>query len=213
MSINTLVIGESGTGKTRSIFELDPKTTFLINVNGKPLTFKCAGNYVEGKNLANTDNAETIIKGIIHVDKNRPDIKIGIIDDAQYIMANEFMRRAKEKGYDKFNEIGEKYWTILWQCQMCRKDLMWFILSHNEIDDTGKSRIKTIGKMLNDKICIEGMFSIVLNTVVDDKKYFFETQNSGHNTTKTPEGMFEDYRIPNSLKYVSEKINAYYKGE
>jgi len=93
-----------------------------------------------------------------------------------------------------------------------RDDLTVFILSHSETTDSGESKCKTIGKMLDDKICLEGMFTIVLNTAYEDNKYFFETQTNGSNTSKSPEGMFADLRIENNLKLVVDSINSYNEG-
>ena len=124
-------------------------------------------------------------------------------------MANEFMRRAKEKGYEKFTEIGEHYWKLLEVCNEC-ENINIFILSHSEETEMGKTKIKTIGKLLDDKITIEGMFSIVLRTCVEGGNYYFRTKNSGQDTVKTPFEMFEDELIPNDLKLVKDKITAYY---
>lgn len=216
MAKPVLIIGESGSGKSRSLLNLDPKSTFLINVNQKDLPFKGWKSkfvYVTNENptgnAIGTDDTDTIIKMIQYIDKKRTEIKVGVIDDSQYIMANEFMRRAKEKGFEKFTEIGEHYWKIIWECQLCRQDMIWFILSHSETNDNGHTKAKTIGKLLDDKICVEGMFSIVLNTRVEDRKYFFETQTNGQNTTKSPEGMFPEFKIPNDLEYVRQQIINY----
>lgn len=223
MATNCMVIGKSGSGKSRALADLDSKITFLINVNRKPLPFKgYKGKYVPitkdnpKGNLLESDDPETIIRTIDHIDKNRPEIKVCVVDDFQYIMANEFMRRAKERGYVKFTEIGEHAWRIIWNAQLTRQDLVWFFLAHSDENEHGESKCKTIGKMLDDKICVEGMFTVVLNTSVEvsdkDRTYWFETQTNGKNTSKSPEGMFESYRIPNSLKTVYDHIVAYERG-
>lgn len=220
MAINTLIIGESGTGKSRSLLNLDPKQTFIINVNGKPFPFKGWKSKYTQYSISNNkgnmlciDDPVKIKNAIVHIDTKLPHFKVGIIDDSQYIMANEFMRRSKERGFDKFTEIGEHYWSIIWQCQLCRQDMMWFFLSHQESSDTGTTKAKTIGKLLDDKICVEGMFTIVLNTIVEDGKYYFNTQNTGFNTSKAPEGMFESTKIPNDLEIVRQSIIKYEEGE
>lgn len=220
MATNVLIIGGSGTGKSTAIKTLNPLTTFLINVNGKDLPFKgWKSRYTQADsknpngNMVNCDKADKILSTIKHIDENRKEVNVGIIDDAQYILANEFMRRAKEKGYEKFTEIAEHYWSIIWACQLCRPDLIWFFLSHNETNEYGESKVKTIGKLLDDKICIEGMFSIVLSTLVDEGKYYFETKNNGRNTTKSPDEMFTENRISNNLEFVRNAILNYEKGE
>ncbi len=219
MAINVLILGRSGTGKSRSLLNLDPKSTFIINVNKKPLPFRgWKKNFVEltknnpNGNIIGIDDPDNIINTIRFIDNSRKEIKTLVIDDAQYIMANEFMRRATERGYDKFTQIAEHFWKIIFECQLCREEMICVFLSHSEIDENGLSKAKTIGKLLNEKIDIEGMFTIVLNTIVEDGKYSFGTQNDGSNTSKSPEGMFP-LKIENDLKIVIDSINLYNKGE
>ena len=208
MGVVTLVIGESGTGKSTSIRNMNPDTTFIFQTIKKPLPFKGAKFSKENGNILVTDNYDGLINGLKKLDKQKKYTDV-VIDDSQYIMANEFMRRAKEKGFEKFTEIGEHYWKLLECCNEC-ENLNIFILSHSEETDYGKTKIKTIGKLLDDKITIEGMFTIVLRTCVEGGNYFFRTKNSGNDTVKTPFEMFEDELIPNDLKLVKDKITAYY---
>lgn len=215
----TLIIGESGTGKSTSIRNLDEKETFIINVLDKPLPFRSfsqkykkinkegVGNYIA------SDDYEKIMKTINYVDNSMPHINNLIIDDFQYIMANEFMKRAKEKGYEKFTEIGLHAWQIIESCSNCRSDLFCFFLSHSEESDTGRRKCKTIGKMIDDKITLEGMFTTVLHSVVSDGKYKFLTQNNGSYIAKSPMEMFADNLIDNDLSSIKLKMNEYYYGE
>lgn len=203
----TLVLGESGTGKSTSLRNMNPETTFIFQSIKKPLPFK--GNKYTKENLMVTDNYEKIIKGLLKLDK-QDKFKDVIIDDSQYIMANEFMRRSKEKGFEKFTEIGEHYWRILETCNSL-ENINVFILSHTDENEMGKVKIKTIGKLLDDKITIEGMVTIVLRTCVEGGEYFFRTKNNGQDTVKSPLGMFEDELIPNDLLTVKNKINEYYE--
>ena len=209
----TLIIGKSGTGKSRSIINLPADKTGVINVNGKPLPFRgWKANYKamnkEGGNMLvlknDPEDYQRICNGIGYINKN---FTVGIIDDFQYVMANEFMRRAKETGFQKFTDIGCHAWEIVHL--LSSSPIHWFVLSHSETSDAGETKAKTIGKLLDDKICLEGMFSMVLNTVVEDGKFYFETQNNGQNTSKSPEGMFDSVRIPNDLEYVISHINKY----
>lgn len=218
MSTPVLILGDSGTGKSRSMLNLNHDTNVLLNVLDKPLPFKgwkTQYKKLDSKtntgNMLNSDDWATILKFLNYVSLSKPEAKTIVIDDFQYIMANEFMRRSSEKGYDKFNDIGTHAWHILSQIRLLREDLVVFVLSHSELDEYGTSRCKTIGKMLNDKICIEGMFSIVLNTNVVDGKYCFQTQNSGSNTSKSPEGMFSSLNIDNDLSLVYDAIKEYEK--
>lgn len=216
MSTNVLVMGESGSGKSRSIKSLDPKTTFLINVIGKPLPFRgwneLYTKYDEKKgNLFVSDNWSHIQKMISHVSDKLPQFKTIVIDDMQYLLANEYMRRAKEKGYEKFAEFADHYWQVIWECCLSRVDLVCVILSHSETTDMGKIKAKTIGKMLDEKICVEGLFVVVLHSKYEDGKYFFDTQTDGFTTAKSPEEMFKERRIDNDLSLVVKAVNAYNK--
>ncbi|MDR3012615.1 MAG: ATP-binding protein [Chitinispirillales bacterium] len=228
MSTSVLVIGKSGTGKSRSMLNLDPATTFLINVNGKDLPFvghkakyqRLSNNNLKG-NMAVTDKYEQIISAINYVNDKRPEIKVAVIDDFQYVMSNLYMARATEKAvkdavFQMYKEIGSHAFHIIRACNACRDDLVWVFLSHSEESDTGETKIKTIGKMLDNVIVPEGMFTVVLNTAtahLDGKtEYYFETQNNGRSTAKSPEGMFENFKIPNDLKMVVDSINAYNNG-
>jgi hypothetical protein len=217
MSNASLIIGESGTGKSTSIRNLDPRETFIINVLNKPLPFKgykkCytwvspdgkTGNYYASDVY---DNIQIVIKKINSV---RLDIKTLIIDDFQYLMANEFMNRALERGYDKFSEIGKHAHDLLKLLPTLRDDLDVFILTHSESNEQGKMKIKTIGKMLDDKITIEGMYAMVLQTELMNGTYNFITQGDARHIAKSPMGMFEERNIPNDLAFVKQKMTAYY---
>jgi len=212
MSTSVLVIGASGSGKSTALRNLNPEETFIISVLGKPLPFKggrSAYKQEKGGNYYVTDSADNILKAIVSVDANKK-FKNLVIDDWQYVLANSFMRRAKEKGYEKFTDIGRDGWLIIKAACECRDDLKIFVIAHNEIDEKGNSKVKTIGKMLDDKITIEGMFTIVLHTWVEDGKYKFITQTDGHKIAKSPMGMFSESLIDNDLLEVSKAIDAYY---
>jgi hypothetical protein len=217
MAICTLVIGEPGTGKSTSIRNLKAEETFIINVVDKPLPFKgffkgykaITKENPEGNYYA-TDNYETIKRIIESVNSKKPHIKNLIIDDFQYIMCNEFMRRAKEKGFEKFTEIGMQAWEVINTLNKTRPDLNCYILTHSDIDSAGKTKMKTIGKMLEEKASLEGRFIIVLHTIVSEGGYRFLTQHDGAHLARSPLGMFKDRYIPNDLAYVNEKIYQYH---
>ena len=217
MSNLILILGQSGTGKSTSIRNMDSEDTFIIQTVNKPLPFKgfkksypIMDKDGKGKRLV-TDSYDKIIGCLKYLNNNK-DIKNIIIDDFQYVISNEFMLRAKEKGFDKFTEMAQHYYVIIDVASRLREDLNIFFLSHNEQKEDGTSKVKTIGKLLDEKITIEGLFTIVLNTVIQDNKYYFQTQNNGFNTTKSPLGMFDEQLIENDLKLVTEKINEYYGG-
>jgi len=215
MSQIIVIYGESGTGKSTSLRTLDPKETFVINVMGKPLPFKGWKNQYTlrtkeaGGNMLVSDNSNNIVTILTNIDKKMPEIKTIVIDDFQYTMANEFMRRATEKGYEKFTQIGQNAWNIISQASALRDDLKVFFLTHSDTDETGKSKIKTIGKMLDDKICLAGLFTIVLYSTMIDDRYVFLTQSTSNAIAKSPLGMFDEKLIGNDLSSVIEKINEY----
>jgi hypothetical protein len=204
MGILSFVLGRSGTGKSYSLRNFDPSEVEVINVQGKILPFKGAGKF----NLINTDDADEIVDAIKDAAKKYKKI---VVDDFQYVMANEFMRRSAEKGYDKFTEIGRHAWDIANVVRELPNDVIVYVMCHTDTDQEGFERLKTIGKLLDDKIVLEGMSTIVLKTSVSDGKYYFLTQNNGKDTTKSPAGMFPTYAIENDLKYVDDKIRNYYE--
>ena len=122
------------------------------------------------------------------------------------------MQRATERGFDKFTEMAQKYYNIIMAASNLRDDLTVIFMSHLERKDDGSEKVKTIGKLLDEKITVEGLFTIVLTTRVEQGEYFFETQNNGRNTTKSPKGMFKENKIPNDLSIVTQAISSYYGG-
>ncbi len=220
MSNTVLVIGQSGSGKSTSLRNLDPKSTFIINVLDKPLPFRSfKKNYKlftkENKegNYFSTSDWSHIIKCIEMVNKTRPEITTLIIDDWQYILAYEFMKRVSEKGYDKFSELAQHGWLTIDNCMRTRPDLSCFILAHSDVDATGRSKCKTIGKMLDEKITIEGLFTTVLHSRVVDGQYLFQTQYDGEFLAKSPMGLFDEFLIPNDLVVVKSAIESYFNDE
>jgi len=211
MSIATLILGESGTGKSASLRHLNPADTLLIQAINKPLPFKSPDWRIWHKqhaprgNIFQTDEAAHIVQ--ILQTTRRPII---VIDDFQYVMANEYMRRATETGYGKFTDIGRNAWQIFQTAASLAPDKRVYILSHTATEESGKTKIKTIGKMLDEKITLEGMVTIVLRTVVRDGGYCFATRNNGSDTTKTPMGLFADELIENDLAKVDAAICDYY---
>lgn len=212
MSISTVVLGESGTGKSASMRNLDPADTLLIQVVKKPLPFRSKGwSYFDQEknktgNIFVSDDWQ-IMSAIMRRTKR----KVIVIDDFQYVLANEFMRRSDERGYNKFTEIAKHAWELFNVANTLADDVRVYLLSHTATDDQGNTKIKTIGKMLDEKITPEGLFTIVLRTVVTDKDYLFSTKNNGHDTVKAPIGLFDSERIPNDLAAVDSAISTYYE--
>ena len=177
----------------------------VINVQGKILPFKGSGKI----QALREDRSERIVN-MLEDFAIRGYTSI-VIDDYQYVMANEFMRRSAEKGYDKFTEIGRHAWDIANKVTELPNNVIVYIMCHIDRDDDGNEKIKTIGKLLDEKICLEGMSTIVLKTNVTDGVYTFLTQNNGKDTVKSPAGMFPSYAIDNDLYYVDQKIRNYYE--
>ena len=203
MAISVLILGDSGTGKSASLRNFQPEELLVINSAGKPLPFK---NHFECITPRFEKLTQDVMKALDATDK-----KVIVIDDAQYIMSFQYMRRIKENGWDKWNDIQGDFFNIIQACKYMPDDVIVYFLSHIQRDDEGREKIKTMGKMLDEKITIEGLFTTVLKTAVKDGQYFFLTQNSGMDTVKSPIGMFPSYAIDNDLKYVDTKIRNYYE--
>lgn len=225
MATGVLVIAESGSGKSTAIETLNPKETFIINVANKALPFKgwkskytiwskdnMTGNMYDKATAA---NIEACIK---YVAEKRPEIKTLVIDDFQYMSSFEFFERVDEKGFEKFTQIGAHLARVARMPKDLREDLQVYYLTHAEestdIEGKRKVKAKTIGKLVDDKLTLEGLFSIVLfGKVKKDKdgniRYVFETQNNGENTCKAPKGMFASVEIPNDLALVRQAIIDY----
>ena len=203
MAQKVLILGDSGTGKSASLRNFKPEEILVINAAGKPLPFK---NHFE----CVTPRYEKLTKDVLDA-MDKTDKKVIVIDDAQYIMSFQYMRRIKENGWDKWNDIQGDFFNIIKACDYMPDDVIVYFLSHLQRDDEGHEKIKTMGKMLDEKITIEGLFTTVLKTSVKDGQYFFLTQNSGLDTVKSPIGMFPSYAIDNDLKYVDTKIRNYYE--
>ena len=201
MATAVLILGQSGTGKSYSMKNFNEDELCLISVQKALLPFR--KKFTE---TVVTDKYSEIIKAMRSTKK-----KVIVIDDTQYLMCNEFMRRATEKGYDKFTEIAQNFWSLVVQeVNSLPADTIVYLLCHTATDENGVEKMKTIGKLVDEKITPEGLFTIVLKTAVSDGNYAFVTQNNGKDTVKSPEGMFTSYAINNDLKYVDEKIRNYY---
>lgn len=208
MSIATLILGQSGTGKSTAMRNLKAEDVLLIQAVKKPLPFRSADwKYLskDGGSIYVCDNAELIINVM-----QKSSRKIIIIDDMQYIMANEYMRRSHETGFTKFTEIGKKTWQIFTEASNLADDVRVYMLSHTEENDQGRTKIKTIGKMLDEKITLEGLVTVCLQTAVINENYVFMTKNNGQSTVKSPMGLFETEHIENDLQEVDQAICEYY---
>lgn len=200
MAIIVMVYGQSGTGKSTSLRNFKPEDVCIVNVSGKPLPFK------NKHKTFNTDDYMSIETAI----KKAPAKSI-VIDDATYLMTGEYMRTAKVTGYQKFTDLALNYYTLVKIAAALPDDKIVYFMGHSDIDNNGNEKFKTIGKLLDEKITLEGMFTIVLKTVVTDGKYQFSTRNNGQDTVKTPMGMFDEPLIDNDLAVVDKAIRDYYE--
>ncbi|WP_462366655.1 AAA family ATPase [[Ruminococcus] torques] len=199
MGIPVLILGPSGSGKSASLRNFEPEEVGIFNVANKPLPFR--------KKLPTANNATyEMIAGSLKK-KNK---KTYVIDDSQYLMANEFFDRAKETGYQKFTDIGLHFRNLLQTViQQTPEDVIVYFLHHTEEDMSGRLKAKTIGKMLDEKLTVEGLFSIVLLTVAEGTEHYFLTNSDGSSTAKSPMEMF-DLKIDNDLRMVDQIIREYY---
>lgn len=228
MSRVSLILGESGSGKSTSIENLPPHKTFVVSVVGKELPFRGSEvlypplNMETGKgNFYASKSTEKIAKVLNWVNKKRPDIKFIIIDDNQYLSLFTYTGRIGEKDWAKFNTIITNTLDFAEFCKTLRDDIQVFILQHIEVgedaDGNAQTQAKTMGKFVKEKVTYEGLFTSVLlcdkEEDSDDPngiRHFFWTRKV-KSTVKTPKGMFEEQKIPNDLLLVARSIRDYYK--
>ena len=204
MAVIVAVMGESGTGKSTSLRNFKQGEASVVNVSKKPLPFR---NTLSVLKTDNYQDIQTIL--------TRAQAKSIVVDDAQYLMAFEYMHRAKEKGFEKFTDIGANFFNLTQTAASLSDDKIIYFLFHIERTKDGNEKCKTIGQLLDEKITLEGLFTIVLKTVVlldgnNQRQFCFATVNNGSDTVKTPMGMFAEPLIPNDLKAVDTVICEYY---
>ena len=203
MGVPVLILGESGSGKSASLRNFNQGEVAIINVSRKPLPFKTNIKTYNSDDYVEIDKA---IRGYV-----KKGIKAIVVDDSQYLMANEYFKKSSISGYQKFTEIAMNFWSLM---QMVITDLpedvVVYFMAHTETDANGKEKFKTVGKMM-DNYSVEGMCTIVLKTLVEDGHYYFVTQTNGYDTAKSPIGLFDSLKIDNDLKAVNTKIREYYE--
>lgn len=199
MGIPVMIMGESGSGKSCSLRNFAEDEIGILNVAGKPLPFR--------KKLPRIDNATYAIIGKA---LRQPTRRAYIIDDSQYLLSFELFDRANESGYNKFSDIATHFRNLLdFVIRQTPEDIIVYFLHHSEESDTGKIKAKTVGKMLDNKLTLEGLFSIVLMATAEGGQYRFVTQSDGSSTAKSPMEMFER-EIPNDLRMVDATIREYW---
>lgn len=213
MSRVICVAGESGTGKTTSLRNLDPKTTFIIDADRKGLSWRGWKKQYnkENKNYLQTSSVGTIEQVMQKLQCEWSNIKVLVIDTINTIMVDDEMKRSKEKNFDKWMDLASCIWNLVSDAHLLRDDLTIVFMAHTQTDrdDSGFmfTRIKTSGKKL-DKIVLESKFTTVLLSKCVDGKYVFETQ-SKNSTAKSPMGCFDTFEIDNDIKFVIEKMEEY----
>ena len=235
MATGVIVIGDSGSGKSTSIGNiealgivgLNPAETVIINAKGKPLPFhgwknKYKDKITEGGNYFSSVDSGTIIQVLEYISANRPDIKNVVIDDYQYIISDQFMRDALQAGFDKFNRLAKNAYDIIKTGLEMREDMNFIMLTHSD-EENGKYKMKTIGKMLDEKINPIGLFTIALFTthktgLNNTTTYHFVTNQHLDERgyiipAKSPYGMFTEKLIPNDMGFVIDKIKKYNEGD
>lgn len=201
MGMPVLVIGESGAGKSTSLRNFDIDEVGVFEVANKRLPFQKKLNVLQNATY------EQIVKSL-----SNPKLKTYVIDDSQYLMSFPMLNRAKEKGFDKFTEIAQNFWQLIqFILTKVPDDVIVYFLHHSDTTDIGKVKAKTCGKMIDNVLTLEGLFTVVLFAEAQEHdKYYFITKSDGNTTSKTPIGMFEDLYIDNDLKMVDTRIREYY---
>lgn len=225
MSKLVSVLGPSGTGKTSAIRNLPPEKTFLINIAGKEIPIPHSDEKYRTKerageeklhNRVDTNSPSKIESWLKRANGKSSPFKYVIIDDIQYLMSFELMRRIKETGWDKFQDIALHFFDVIQQARDMREDLFIFMMGHVAEKDDEMLGLKTVGKAIDQYIHPEGLCTVILQTAVLQEKeeieerFRFITQTDGKRTARTPMGMFEDMYIPNDLKMVADRMEEYY---
>lgn len=221
MSKITALVGDTGHGKSHSIQFLDPKETYIINVAGKELPFKGSSKLYnkDNKNYDEISDAQLILARLLVLSEKAPHIKNVIIEDGNYIMGFNLVSKATEVGYTKFSVMARDMVNLVQGAKKLREDLNIVYFSHQEeVEDSGdivSYKMKTAGKMIDNQIKLEGLFTVVLYAITETKgdktDFFFITNKYKKYPAKSPLGMFTDLKIENNLKKVIETVNEYYK--
>lgn len=205
MGIPVIIYGKSGSGKSRSLKNFGEDEILLVNIEGKQLPFRKKFKYE-----LKSDNIGTILTQI-----NKMPCKVAVIDDAGYLMTHHFMANHKAKKGNASFEMYDIIADTMYQLVKCIKDdiaeeKIVYIMMHEDTDDFGATKLRTIGRLIDSKVCLEGMVTICIRCMSDNGRHFFRTQTSGNDISKTPEDMFSAVEIENDLKAVDTAIREYY---
>lgn len=198
MGVAVLVLGESGSGKSTSLRNFEPDEVGIFNVMGKPLPFR--------KKLPKADHA---MYGTIQQSLSANKLRAYVVDDAGYLMQLENFRRIKESGYSKFSEMARNFESLIEWATQTDPDTIVYIMMHYDTDANGKMKPRTVGRMIDEKFCIEGACPIVLQSTIHDGKHVFVSKGDGFNGAKAPMDMLPDV-MDNDLKAVDSAIREYW---
>ncbi|AVQ26578.1 ATP-binding protein [Fusobacterium ulcerans] len=209
MAHKVLILGSSGTGKSTSIRNLNPDETFIIKAVEKQLPFKKSETLYnsENKNIFTTQKISSVLSMLDRIEKNSK-VKTLIIDDFNYLLTFGYKEKAVEKGYQKFETLAFGIIDIFSKIDTMRNDLIVYVMAHTQKDQDGKLSMKTIGKFLDDKVVIEGLFSMVILALGSEGDYKFKV--NGIDPAKTPMEMFEADEIENDLTLINKTIKEYF---
>lgn len=206
MGIPVLILGKSGSGKSTSLRNFGRDEILLVNVSKKPLPFR--GRFDD---LVLSDDYGDIARAF-----KRNKRKIVVIDDAGYLITNMFMRGHSDKGagnaiFTFYNDLADRFWKMIEYTKTLPNDVVVYFLMHEDVSELGEIKPKTIGKLLDEKVCIEGMFTVVLRCITQEGKHYFKTETDGRDVCKSPMGMFTETMIDNDLKAVDTAIREYWE--
>lgn len=208
MGVCVFLYGRSGSGKSRSLKNFKEDEIFYVNVENKPLPFKTKFKY--SYSTHDFEKIKNQLKRMGNINS-----KTAVIDDVTYLMTDYFMNHHRNmKGnasFEMYNQIADDMYSLI----NCIKhelpdDVIVYLIMHEDVNDYSDVAFRTIGKLLDQKVCLEGMSTIVIRCMADGKRHFFRTATTGSDITKTPEGMFSEEEIENDLKFVDTTIRQYY---
>lgn len=207
MGMCVLVYGKSGSGKSRSLKFFGEDEVLLFNIEGKTLPFKNKLKYVC---IPKDDSIDLMIEQI-----QKMPCKVAVIDDAGYLMIHNFMKNHRNKkgnaSFDMYDDIADTMYFLVQRIKKeTPKDVIVYIMLHEDTNDLGETKLRTIGKLIDNKVCLEGMVTICIRCMSDNGKHFFRTQTDGFDITKTPEELFSEVEIDNNLKLVDDTIREFY---
>lgn len=200
MGVAILVLGKSGSGKSTSLRNFEPDEVGIFNVLGKPLPFRGGARFPQAMRPG---------YGAIISSLQQNKLRAYVVDDSTYLMQNENFARSRESGFGKFTEMALHFQELISAALATDNDTIVYFLHHTETDADGTEKVKSIGKMIDEKYCIEGAAPVVIDCIVQDGKHVFVTENNGTNLAKAPMGSLPPV-MDNDLKQVDTALREYW---